>query len=489
MASNPNSQTLHFILFPFMAQGHTIPMIDIAKMLAQHGMIVTIITTPLNAKRFETTVTRAVISGLQIRLIELEFPTEAAGLPKDCENCDMLPSLALGSKFFSATIRLKEPVERLLEEQVTPKPDCIISDMCLPYTAQVATKLGVPRISFNGSSCFCMLCLHKIYNSKVLENIKSDSEYFVVPELPHHIELTKDQLPAAMIDSGDFEQQIAAAETVTHGMIINSFQEMEAAYVQEYKKVRNDKVWCIGPVSLYNKDKSDKIERGDKASIQESECMDFLNSQNPNSVLYVCFGSLCNLITSQLIELALGLEASRKPFIWVIGREKGLYFKEIEKWIKENNFEERNKGKGLIIRGWAPQVVILSHLSIGGFLTHCGWNSTLEGISAGIPMVTWPLFADQFSNERLVVDVLKIGVKVGAEVTIKWGEEEKIGVVVKSENVKKAIEKLMDEEEDSEERRRRAIELGKLAREAIEENGSSYLNMKLLIQDIMHHKV
>ncbi|XP_055961356.1 UDP-glycosyltransferase 73C1-like [Mercurialis annua] len=489
MASNSKSQPLHFVLFPFMAQGHMIPMIDIAKLLAQHGMIVTIITTPLNAKRFEPTISRAVNSGLQIRLIELEFPAEAAGLPKDCENCDMLPSLGLGSKFFYASYRLQEHVERLLEEQVTPKPDCIISDMCLPYTAQVATKLGVPRIAFNGFCCFCMLCMHNIYNSKVLENIKSDSEYFVIPELPHHIELTKDQLPAAMVDDGGFGQRVAEAETATYGMIINSFEEMESAYVQEYKKVRKNKVWCVGPVSLSNKDKPDKIERGDKASIQVSECMNFLESQNPNSVLYVCFGSLCNLITSQLIELALGLEASKKPFIWVLGREKGLNFKEIEKWIKENNFEERIKGKGLIIRGWAPQVVILSHSSIGGFLTHCGWNSTLEGISAGIPMVTWPLFADQFCNERLVVDVLKIGVKVGAEVTIRWGEEEKIGVVVKSENVKKVIEKLMDEEEDSEERRRRAIELSKLAREAIAENGSSYLNMKLLIQDIMHHKV
>ena len=71
------------------------------------------------------------------------------------------------------------------------------------------------------------------------------------------------------------------------------------------------------------------------------------------------------------------------------------------------------KGKGLIIRGWAPQVLILDHEAVGGFMTHCGWNSTIESIAAGVPMVTWPLYAEQFCNEKLVKDVLKIGVDVG----------------------------------------------------------------------------
>ncbi|XP_050206790.1 UDP-glycosyltransferase 73C5-like [Mercurialis annua] len=472
-SSNPKSQKLHFVLFPFMAQGHMIPMMDIAKVLAEQGIRVTIITTPLNAKRFRPLVVRAVDSGLRMRFIELEFPAEAAGLPKDCENWDMLPSLALRSKFFSATFRLQEPVERLLQEQVTPKPDCIISDLCLPYTAQVATKLGVPRISFTAFGCFYMSCMQKIRKFRVLENLKSDSEYFTVPELPHRIELTKKQVPGVVIDFSDIREQVAAAEKVTRGVIINSFEEMESAYVQEYRNVKGDKVWCLGPVSLYNKDQCDKIGRGDKSSIEESECMHFLDSQNPNSVLYVCFGSLCNIIASQLIELALGLEASKKPFIWVI-RDKGSNYIEIEKWLQENDFEDRNKEKGLIIRGWAPQVVILSQPSIGGFLTHCGWNSTLEAISAGLPMVTWPRLADQFCNEKLIVDVLKIGVEVGA---------------VKRENFKRAVDRLMDDEaEDTKDRRKRAMELSRLARETVQENGSSYLNMKLLINEIMQHK-
>ncbi|KAJ6749005.1 GLYCOSYLTRANSFERASE [Salix purpurea] len=226
----------------------------------------------------------------------------------------------------------------------------------------------------------------------------------------------------------------------------------------------------------------DKVQRGNKSSIDESECLKWLDSQQPRSVIYVCFGSLCNLTIPQLIELGLGLEESNKPFIWAIrGGEKS---RELGDWFEEKGFKERTKGRGLIIQGWAPQVVILSHSAIGSFLTHCGWNSVLEGISAGLPMVTWPLFGDQFCNEKLVVEVLKIGVSVGSEVTLKWGEEEKFGVLVKKEQVKNAVNSVMNEGEESKERRRRARELSKMANKAVEEEGSSYLSMKLLIEDI-----
>ena len=274
------------------------------------------------------------------------------------------------------------------------------------------------------------------------------------------------------------------ADIKSYGVIINTFEELEKAYVREYKKVRNDKVWCIGPVSLCNKDGLDKAQRGNRASINEHHCLKWLDLQQPKSVVYVCFGSLCNLIPSQLVELALAIEDSKKPFVWVI--REGSKYQELEKWISEEGFEERTKGRGLIIRGWAPQVLILSHPAIGGFLTHCGWNSTLEGISVGVPMVTWPLFADQFLNEKLVTQVLKIGVSVGAEVPMNWGEEEKTGVLVKKKNIERAICMVMDnDEEESKERRERATKLCEMAKKAVEKGGSSHLDMTLLIQDIM----
>ena len=151
------------------------------------------------------------------------------------------------------------------------------------------------------------------------------------------------------------------------------------------------------------------------------------------------------------------------------------------------SFEERVKDRGLIIRGWAPQVLILSHPSVGGFLTHCGWNSTLESVCAGVPMITWPQFAEQFINEKLVVQVLGTGVGVGVDSVVHVGEEDMSGVKVKREDVKKAIEKAMDDGIEGHERRKRAKELGKIASNAIKEGGSSYLNLTMLIQDIMHY--
>ncbi|GLT52001.1 hypothetical protein SLA2020_253670 [Shorea laevis] len=156
----------------------------------------------------------------------------------------------------------------------------------------------------------------------------------------------------------------------------------------------------------------------------------------------------------------------------------------MEKRLTDYGFEERVKGRRLLIKGWTPQVLILSHQAIGGFLTHCGWNSTLEGIGAGVPLATWPLFGEQFYNEKLIVQVLEIGVRVGTPVVTQLGDEEKCGVMVKEEDVKKAIEKLMDEGEEGKKRRESAQKFAAMAVKAVEKGGSSYLNITLLIQDI-----
>lgn len=181
-----------------------------------------------------------------------------------------------------------------------------------------------------------------------------------------------------------------------------------------------------------------------------------------------------------MIELGLGLESSKRPFIWVVRHISD----EFRKWLNEENFEERVKEHGILIHGWAPQVLILSHPSVGGFLTHCGWNSSIEGISAGVPMITWSLFAEQFCNERLITNVLKTGVKSGVENPVMFFEEEKVETQMNKDDIKMVIERLMGEEEEAEMRRERAKKLGEIARKAVEEGGSSYLNLTKLIQDV-----
>lgn len=153
---------------------------------------------------------------------------------------------------------------------------------------------------------------------------------------------------------------------------------------------------------------------------------------------------------------------------------------EKEEWLPEG-YEERMKGKGLIIRGWAPQVLILDHKAVGGFLTHCGWNSAIEGIAAGLPMVTWPKGAEQFYNEKLLTKVLGIGVNVGATELVKKGR------LISREEVDKAVREVMSGEE-AEERRIRAKKLCEMAKVAVGEGGTSYSDLNRLMEELNSRK-
>ncbi|PSR98471.1 UDP-glycosyltransferase [Actinidia chinensis var. chinensis] len=479
MASQNHNQ-LHFVLFPLMSPGHFIPMVDMAKLLAQHGVRVTIVTTTLIAARLRPNINRATSSGLPLRLLHLPFPSVDAGLPEGCETFESIPSPNLLKNFLVATGMLQIPFERLFEP-LEPKPNCIIADKNLPWVAETARKFHVLRITFDGMSCFTRLCTHNLQVSRVHESL-SESEPFVLPGLPDTIEMTKSQLPRLLnpgsLDSQDFSARVTAAEEEAYGMVVNSFEELEPRYMNGFRNMRGGRVWCIGPLSLCNKDNLDKAQRGNKASIDENQCLKWLDTREPGTVVYACLGSLSRLTLPQLAELGFGLELSNQPFVWVI--KGGYKAEEIDMWIEKDGFEERTKGRGLIIRGWAPQVLILDHPAVGAFLTHCGWNSTLEGLCAGVPMIMWPMFSEQFLNEKLVVKVLETGVSVGAQ-AVPLYEEDKFGVLVKREAVMRAVDDVIK----GEERRKRARELGEMAKRAVEEGGSSYLNVRLLIQDVM----
>ncbi|KAL4311272.1 hypothetical protein GQ457_01G007920 [Hibiscus cannabinus] len=475
----------HFVLFPFMAQGHLIPMVDIARLLAQRNVIVTVVTTPHNAGRVQKTIARAVELGHPIRLVELQFPGKEFGLEDGVENVDMINSMEQVFKFFTAANSMAEAVEKVFEK-LTPLPCCIISDTCLYYTLRIANKFQVPRILFNGTCCLCHLCVHNIRSSNILDSVTSDCERFTVPGLTEKVEFTKLQLPKNHDESWRFLfDPMHEADKESYGFVMNSFEELESPFVEQYTKIT--KAWCIGPVSLNHKDDSDKAERGNQASISEQQCLKWLDSQEHSSVIYACLGSVSSIKSPELIELGSGLEASNKPFIWVL-RGNNDTSDQVAKWMKEEGFEERTKGRGLVVMGWAPQVLILSHPAVGGFLTHCGWNSTIEGISAGVPLLTFPLWADQFTNEKLVVQVLKIGLSVGADTPTDWGVETS-GFGLRKEHVKNAIEQLLDEGNEGIERRKRAREFGDKANRAVQEGGSSYLSMTLLIEDIIEQNL
>ncbi|KAI3677164.1 hypothetical protein L1987_86785 [Smallanthus sonchifolius] len=482
MASHPTN--LHFVLFPLMAQGHMIPMIDMARMLAQRGSIVTIITTPVNANRFKSVIDRAIEANLNIQILELQFPCVEVGLPKGCENFDLLPSYAHADNMILAMNMLEEPAENMLRG-LCPPPSCIISDGCFPWTNDVAKRLSIPRVVFYGPGCFAFLCIHIVTRTNILDEIDSNSEYFVMPGLPDQIEVTKPQ--ASTWGRGDTKEstvvfeRMQEAEIDALGIVVNSFEELEPKYVEGLAKAKDKNVWCIGPVSLCNKSFQDRAERGNRTAINRHDCLKWLDSREAGSVIYVCLGSLSYASTEQAIELGLGLESSNIPFLWFMRHTS----EDFEAWLSKEGYEERIKGRGVMVRGWAPQILILSHHAIGGFVTHCGWNSTLEGISAGIPMVTWPHFAEQFLNERFIINVLKIGVRIGMDVPIMFAELDESKVIVKRDDVKEVVESLMKNDEEGEARRKRSREFAVVAKRAMEEGGSSHRNMTSMIQAVL----
>ncbi|KAL9235928.1 hypothetical protein vseg_010649 [Gypsophila vaccaria] len=483
---NPNS--LHFVMFPLMAPGHMIPIIDMSKLIARHDIAVTIITTPINASRLRPTINRAIeLDSLDIRLLQLEFPPTEDSIPDGCENIDMLPSLSLAYEFIRAIKKLQKPIEMLLQE-LNPMPSCIISDMGFGWTNELAKKFNVPRIVFHGFCCFSLLCLHNLEANNVVGSICSETEPFVIPDLPDKIVTTKAKLPNSVkLNSSEMytsRQSMRQAEKESFGILVNSFKELEPEYYERYREAKGKSVWCVSPVSLCSRDDLDTSDRGNKSAITRDQCLKWLDLQNPNSVVYACLGSLCNLAASQMMELAFGLEASKWPFILIL--RGGYDSHKLDKLMNVDGYEERVEGRGLIIRGWAPQVLILSHFSVGGFLTHCGWNSTLEGLTAAVPMVTCPMFAEQFLNEEYVVTVLKVGTRVRKLVSIQGEVETEISEV-KRDEVRRAVELVMNEEGEGKEMRARAMRFGQMARKAVDDKRSSEIDLRSMIQEVVKY--
>lgn len=203
--------------------------------------------------------------------------------------------------------------------------------------------------------------------------------------------------------------------------------------------------------------------------------MRWLDSRRPRSVVFVCFGSLFFPNDEQVRALAAGLEASGQAFVWAIRRSQAeLNPKAAEVGLPEG-FEHRTRERGLIIWGWAPQLLILSHPSVGAFLSHCGWNSTLESVSKGVPMITWPMFAEQPFNSKLLVENLGMAIQICLDVSSVPDEEE----------VRRAVTMLVAEEQGNK-MRMRAEELRRLAKMAVDKEGSSYNNLQSFVQFIQN---
>ncbi|KAG6492571.1 UDP-glycosyltransferase 73C2-like [Zingiber officinale] len=473
---------LHFVLVPLFAQGHMIPMIDLARLLATRGALVTVVTSPHNSARFKALIDRVNDFGLLIRLAELRFPCAEVGLPEGTENVDLLEFGEQSEKFFVAMSMLSEQLVGYLRQQRL-RPTCLVSDSCTPWTMEVARELELPRFVFHGPSCFYLLCSRNVHESASSGDVPSDFfQPFFVPGLPHKIEVVRIQA-LGFFDFPGWEKlhgQVLEAEATAEGIIINTFREMESPFLDLYQRALGKPIWPIGPVSLTNKETNDTIVRGHKTAAEEAErILNWLDAKDTASVIYVSFGTVSLISSSHIFEVGHGLEASNRPFIWVV-KQRDLS-PEVEQWLDEEGFEERTRSRGLILKGWVPQLMILSHPAVGAFLTHCGWNSTLEAVSQGVPLITWPHLADQFLNEKLVVEVLRIGVALKPQTKTFMVSRESEGLITR-EDVERAVEMVMGAGEEAEERRQRVRKLAMEAKNAMEPGGASHQSLTLMIQ-------
>ncbi|PWA78412.1 UDP-glycosyltransferase 85A8 [Artemisia annua] len=252
-------------------------------------------------------------------------------------------------------------------------------------------------------------------------------------------------------------------------VIINTFDDLEQESVKPIIAM-NPRTFTIGPLHMMQQYvDDDRLKHiGSNLWKEDVSCISWLDTKDPGSVVYVNFGSITVMTKEQLIEFGWGLANSQKDFLWItrpdiVGGDEAMMPPE---------FVLETKGRGMVT-SWCPQEEVMKHPAIGGFLTHCGWNSTIESISNGVPMTCWPFFAEQQTNCRYLC--------------IEWGIGMEIDTNVKREEVEAQVREMMDGAKGKK-MRSKALEWKKKAEEAVAIGGSSYLNFEKLVSDVLLRK-
>ncbi|WCJ35789.1 UDP-glycosyltransferase 89B2 [Euphorbia peplus] len=469
MANSAYSKT-HILVFPFPAQGHLLPLLDLTHHLSTHGFTITILITPKNLPLLNPLLS----SHPSIQTLVLPFPTHPS-IPPGVENAKDLPPHSSPAPMICALGQLYHPLLDWFKSHPSP-PVAIIADMFLGWTHPLASSLNIRSLVFSPSGALALSVIYSLWHD--MPQINEDDVVVSFSKLPKCLKYPLWQV-SPMYRSyvkGDPDSEglkdCFRGNFTSWGLVVNTFTDMEGVYLDHFRReLGHDRVWAVGPAFLTQGSISESMskDRGGPNSVPLDRILTWLDNCDENKVVYVCFGSQTSLTNNQMEAIASGLEKSGVHFVWCVKKREEKYNK------VPSGFKDRVCGRGLVITGWAPQVPILSHKGIGAFLTHCGWNSILEAVIAGVPMIAWPMGADQFTNATLLVDELGVAVRACEGAKTVPNAVELANIFKESVN-------------DNGVGKERAKKISEQALHAIKDNGSSMKDFDELVQNLVRLK-
>ncbi|KAM3389440.1 hypothetical protein ACQJBY_011524 [Aegilops geniculata] len=413
------------VLYAGLGAGHLAPMVELAMLFQRHGLATTIVIAESPAK----SAAAAASPSINIHLLPLPTPELPSSNDPVVQMFDLLR-------------RTNAPLRDYLRS-VLPSVRALVVDIFCVDAFDVATELGVPAYLFYTWSASCLAVNLNLPHVQAKIDATGDIGGPVL-SFPGNRPIKLTDLPDGTFDRNHepFKEFLHLSERTPEfsGVLVNTFEWLEARALRVLKDgscipTPMPPVYPVGPMVA-----------GCGGRGRKHECLAWLDGQPEKSVVFLCFGSRGSFTKKQLEEIAMGLERSGQRFLWVVSSPRGAAEAEPQDLLPEG-FLEKADGRGFVVKSWAPQPEVLHHRATGAFVTHCGWNSTLEGIIAGLPLVCWPLYAEQRLNKVFIVEELGAGVEMAGydhELVPAAEVESKVRLVMESPGGQALWERAME---------------------------------------------
>lgn len=428
----------HVALFPYPLPGHYIPLSTFAHSLAScdASIRVTLIHTEANLAKWQQQQGNFNENGDEM----VQMVAIPDGLPSHFDR-------SANYEVFFVTIQQMGPaLQRCLQELNADCPiSCLVSDHNFPWVQDVANHLSLPLFLFltDSAAAFSVfLRARRLFEDGCIGYGSMEHGERLVDDIPGVPTLPAKALPFPRPEVSEFffQLRVGMLDRIGEvaGVLINTFCKLEEEALVGASRYLSKPVLAVGPcvpqfMVSGDGDRSNKCRRGGMTSGDETDehVMRWLDAQAPSSVVYISFGSLAVAMGDrQAREIWEGLKASKQPFLWATPSQV------VKTLVADSEKEEQQQQQQGRVVAWAPQQRVLSHPAVGVFMTHCGWNAALEGLSAGVPMLCCPQFLDQPLTSIMSVQLWGVGLQLAES-----------GTPLQSEAVERMVRLILQEEE------------------------------------------